>query len=503
MVANVTDVVIKKINNVFIQVIADSSVRMGLSEHFARFVKGYMFQPKYKAKVWDGKIRFFNYQTGYIYAGLIKDVLDYCSQDGLSVSVDEDVKLLFNSSRNSNDYIDSLKLSAHGSKIEFREYQKKAIQTSILQKRKLIQSPTSSGKSSIIYGICRYLIDEVFDDKEKILIIVPTLNLVSQLKSDFKDYSTLNNWDVDSNVGFYTGKTKEKEKRILISTWQSIYKEPPEWFEEYRGMICDEVHLAAAKSISDIGKKCEAEYRIGLSGSINEEDETNDLTLRGLFGFKHVTTTTKKLMEDGIVADLTVKCIHVKYSEPKPKISKEYADEITWIARQKERNEFIINLGNSLSGNVLILFSLVEKHGKILLEIAKKQNKEVFFVYGGTDVDQREKIRALAEKHKGCIILASYQTFSTGVNIRNINHIVFASPTKSFTRVIQSIGRGLRVSETKTSCDVYDLFDEIHGNVKAPSSYNHTFKHFVERVKIYISEGFKYEIEKLELEATL
>lgn len=301
-------------------------------------------------------------------------------------------------------------------------------------------------------------------------------------------------------------KIKKIEKlngpSCYISTWQSVFREPAEWFENFRALIIDEVHLATANSLTGIGKKCNAEFRIGMSGSINSEDETSEMTLKGLFGFKMVTTTTKKLMDDGTVAKLKVNCVHLKYS-PKPNLKKDYQKEISWLVAQTKRNEFIVELANNLDGNVLVLFGLVEKHGKVLREIAKRFDKELFFVYGGTDTDQRENIRRLAEEHKGCIILASYQTFSTGVNIRNIRHIVFASPTKSFSRVIQSIGRGLRTNSTKTHCDVYDLFDEIYGSSDDPDTYNFTFKHFIERVKIYVKEGFEYSIDKVNLEATI
>jgi len=495
-----SDVEIKKINNVYIQVIADAGVRMGLSEHFARYVKGYQFQPKFKARIWDGKIRFFNYQTGHIYVGLIKDVLEYCKEENLKVSIDNEVKELFACKSNISEYLDNLELSAHGEKIQFRDYQRLAIETAISQKRRLIQSPTSSGKSSIIYGISKFLLDEVFED-ERILIVVPTINLVTQLKSDFKDYSSLNGWDVDEFVSLSTDKAGTRNKRILITTWQSVFKLGPDWFEDFRAMIFDEVHLATANSLTGIGKKCDAEFRIGLSGSINDEDETSEMTLKGLFGFKTITTTTKKLMEDGTVAQLKVNCVHVKYNSVVA-LTKDYQKEIDWIVKQEKRNEFILDLATELKGNVLILFSLVEKHGKILREMAKKYDKELYFVYGGTSADQREKIRTLAESHKGCIILASYQTFSTGVNIRNINSIIFASPTKSFSRVIQSIGRGLRTSATKTHCEVFDIFDDIFGSPKDPNTYNFTFKHFIERVKIYVKEGFDYNIEKLEIDPT-
>lgn len=493
------DVHIRKANNVYLWIDAEPSIRMGMTEHFARYVKGYQFQPKYRARIWDGKIRFFNYQTGRIYAGLIQEIISYCKDEGLKVSIDPEVKEMFSSGYEVDGYLDGLRLSAHGKEISFRDYQRNAIISSIQQKRRLIQSPTSSGKSSIIYGMCRFLLDEVFERNERILIVVPTIQLVNQMYSDFEDYSSLNGWNTSEMVSRSTDKKTWDGGRILISTWQSIYKKEEGFFDQFRGLIVDEAHQAKATSLVRIGTLCNAEYRFGLSGSIDDEDETTGMTLKGLFGFKLTTTTTKKLMEDKTVAQAKVNCVHLDYTGMSTPDRFTYQQEVQWLAQSKERNNFIVDLANDLDGNVLVLFSLVEKHGKPLFEMMKKRDKEVFLVYGGTDVDDREKVRKMAESHKGCIILASYQTFSTGVSIRNLHHIVFASPTKSFSRVIQSIGRGLRTSETKSTCDIWDLFDEIFGNSKQLNSYNYTFRHFTERIKIYIKEGFDYTLNKIKL----
>lgn len=490
------DIIIRKGSNVQIVVDAEPSIRMGLTEHFSRFVNGYRFHPKVKAGVWDGKIRFLNYQTGRIYAGLIQDVIEYAKENGYKVSIDPDVKEMFHANVDVEGYLDGLKLSAHGKEIELRDYQRNAVVSSITQKRRLIQSPTSSGKSSIIYSMCRVLLDEVFDN-ERILIVVPTIGLVTQLRNDFRDYSSLNGWNVDDHVTCSTDKNVGPLGRIHITTWQSIYKKDSDWFDSFRCLMVDEAHQAKAASLVAIANNCNAEFRYGLSGSIDSEDETTDMTLRGIFGFKYVTTTTKKLMEDKTIAHAVMNCIHLTYEGDTIKPKTDYQKEIQWLAQSEERNNFIVDLANNLEGNVLVLFSLVEKHGKPLRDMMKaSKGKDVYFVYGGVAVDDREKIRQMAERHKGCIILASYQTFSTGVNIRNIHHIVFASPTKSFTRVIQSIGRGLRTSETKTSCQIWDLFDQLYGDDKQSSSFNHTFRHFLERIKIYIKEGFEYTINK-------
>lgn len=488
------DILIKKFNNVFLEIEADNSIKMALYEHFSRFVKGYNFSPKYKARIWDGKIRFFNYKTGRIYVGLIHDILEFCKQNDYKVKVEDDVKKLFSfdlKEEKIKEYLDNLVLSSNNERIFLRDYQEKAIISSLLQKRRLIQSPTGSGKSSIIYTITKFLFDEVFDKNEKILIIVPTINLVNQLYSDFKDYSTLNDWAVADFVSNSLQKSKII-KRIHITTWQSIYNLNDEWFKDFRCLIVDEAHLAKAKSLVKIGEKCNAEFRFGLSGSFEENDETSFMTLKGIFGFLLRTTTTKELIEKKYLANLKINCLQISYKDNNMKNFNSYKDEIDWIVKNEKRNSLIVEYANSLDGNVLILFNLVEKHGKVLLEMAKEKEKEIFFVYGGTQADQRENIRKIAENHKGCIILASYQTFSTGVNIKNLEHIIFASPTKSFTRVIQSIGRGLRISERKRSCEVHDFSDFIYKT-------NFTFRHFLERIKIYRKENFNFKIEKVSL----
>ena len=125
----------------------------------------------------------------------------------------------------------------------------------------------------------------------------------------------------------------------------------------------------------------------------------------------------------------------------------------------------------------------------------KKLDKKVFFVYGGTTTETREKIRGIVEKEKDSLIIASYGTFSTGINIRNINNIVFASPSKSKIRVLQSIGRGLRKVENKSSVRLFDIAD----NVSYKSRQNFTYRHFTERLNIYKGENFNYKISRINL----
>ena len=171
-----------------------------------------------------------------------------------------------------------------------------------------------------------------------------------------------------------------------------------------------------------------------------------------------------------------------------------YAEELEYIVTNKQRLDFVCNLLRHLRGNTLCLFQLVEKHGKILYN-ELKEDENVYFVYGGTDTSAREKIRGLVETHTNSTTIASYGTFSTGINIRNINNIVLASPSKSKIRVLQSIGRGLRRSEIKDSILIFDIADDISYKERR----NYTLNHFTERLNIYNEEQFDYEISKVKL----
>lgn len=484
---------IQKIDNVHIQVIADPHVRMGLSEHFSRFAKGYQFSPEYKARVWNGKIYHFNYSTGVIYAGLILDVLEYLKENGIKASVDDDVKHMFAGyAEGVREYLAGLNLTTYGAPVEFHDYQIDAIESCLAHKRKTLKSPTSSGKSAIAYGIIRYLCDNVFEETDRILVIVPTVGLVKQFKGDMVDYSQLTDFDAESLVGMVDQKHKEFDRRIVVGTYQSIIRQEYDWINGFRAIIVDECHQAPAKTIRDIAEACDAEYRIGMSGSINDAEESEVMLIRGLFGFDKETTTTKDLMDRGIVADLTIKCIILDHQ--KANLSPEtYQDEMDVIQKSDSRNRFIRNIAENNEGNTLVILQNVKTHAKSLLEELKKiDGKQVFLVVGKTDVDVRDEVKKITETNDNVIILASYGVFAEGISIRNLHNIIFASPTKSYRRVVQTIGRGLRITNTKKSCTIFDLVDLFYESGRNDEP-NFTFRHFKERLMIYIKSDFKHK----------
>jgi superfamily II DNA or RNA helicase len=297
----------------------------------------------------------------------------------------------------------------------------------------------------------------------------------------------------------YSGKEKHTNKFLTITTWQSIYKNEKEYFEQFDFVLGDEAHQFKAKSLTTILSGCDqAKYRIGTTGTL-DGTQTHRLVLEGLFGPVYKATSTAELIAKKQLADFRIKCLILKYPDATCKQCRDwdYNQEIEYIVMNKARNEFIRNLAMSLEGNTLILFQFVEKHGKDLFNIINNstKNRHVFFVFGGTDVESRESVRSITEKEKDAIIVASYGTFSTGINIRNLHNIIFASPSKSRIRNLQSIGRGLRIGENKEIATLFDIVDDF----RIGKFTNYTLKHFVERVKIYDEEKFNYKFYNIEL----
>ena len=177
---------------------------------------------------------------------------------------------------------------------------------------------------------------------------------------------------------------------------------------------------------------------------------------------------------------------------------KTYAEEIDFIVGHEGRNRFIRNLALGSDGNTLVLFQRVDAHGKPLFELIKnkaEEGRKIFYVSGETDTSDREAIRKIVEKQSNAIIVASLGTFSTGINIRNLHNIIFASPSKSQIKVLQSIGRGLRQSDDGRTTNLFDIANDLHWKQQK----NFTLLHSAERVKIYEKEQFKYKIIKVDL----
>jgi superfamily II DNA or RNA helicase len=290
-------------------------------------------------------------------------------------------------------------------------------------------------------------------------------------------------------------KIEHTEPNIFCSTWQSLYKMPKKYFEKFNCVIVDECHTAKAKSlVSIVSKMCDTKYRFGFTGTL-DGIEVNKLVLEGLFGPSYKLIKTDELMQKGHLAKLDIKILLLKHN---PNKFETFEDEIQYLINHKKRNILIKNLALDLKGNTLILFGRVETHGLPLydsINSSSQNNRRVFFVHGGVETEIREKIREITEKENNAIIVASYGTFSTGINIKNLHNVIFASPSKSRIRNLQSIGRVLRKGDNKSKATLYDIADDI----SYKSQKNYTLNHLVERIKIYNEENFNYDIVNINL----
>ena len=489
------DLVITKKDEVFAKVACERHIAMELSEFFTFFVPGYQFVPAYRNRIWDGKIRLFALQSGQIYLGLIPYLKEFCVEREYTYELEEltdDYSVYL-----AEKFIKTLNLHSNGEPIEVREHQLNAYVHAMRNRRSLLLSPTASGKSLIIYLICRQLLDY---QNLKGLIIVPTTSLVEQLYADFGDYASESGFKNFMHVHrIYQGKEKTTDKSITISTWQSLYQMPKEYFEQFDYIIGDEAHLFKAQSLTTIMTAAnKTKYRIGLTGTL-DGTKTHKLVLEGLFGPVEKVITTKELIDKKQLSDFNIKCLVLKHSDEICAEMKNatYVDEIQYLIANESRNRFIRNLTISLKTNTLVLYQMVDKHGKILFDMIKEKagERKVFFVHGGTDTETREEIRGIMEKENDAIVVASFGTFSTGINIRNLHNIIFASPSKSRVRNLQSIGRGLRQSEGKEMATLYDIADDL----RYKKHMNFTLQHFVERVKIYNEEQFSFKIYNIGL----
>ena len=484
-------VVVEQIDNVYVQVHAEDSILQEMSDFFTFSSPGYQFSPAFKSRHWDGKIRLLNLRTRQIYVGLIAYIKAFCKQRNYTIEVLDDDKEVFP--------IDTKNLAtALSLPMEPRDYQLLASSVGLTKKRTVLVSPTASGKSLIIYMMIRHLLNS---GKKRGLLVVPTINLVTQMFSDFENYSKLNGWNVEKHCQkIYGGESKIPDSELVISTWQSIYDMPKKYFSQFDFIIGDEAHTFKAKSLTSIMTKLiNCDVRIGTTGTL-DDSKVNKLVLEGLFGPVFKVISTKELIERKQLANFNIKCLVLKYPDLVCKAVKgfTYQDEMNFLTQHEGRNNFIRDLAINLKGNTLILFTYVDKHGRILFDLIKEKienNRKIFFVYGGTEAEDREAIRHITEQESNAIIVASYGTFSTGVNIRNLHNIIFSSPTKSKIRSLQSIGRVLRLGENKDAATLYDIADDLR---YGPYT-NFTLKHYEERIRIYSEEKFTFTTSNIRI----
>ena len=472
---------LKFLTHTHCQVITDKGTLMELADALTWKAENYRFHPKYRAKIWDGNISLVNRVTGVCYVGLAQRIKKFCDQRQYNFTFDPELYHDNISVKEVEEMIESLEMPSW---VETRDYQIDAVVKCLRSRRRTLVSPTGSGKSLMIYFISQWY-------KEKTLVIVPTIGLVSQMKSDIESYGFKGEIHVSTG-----GLSKDFDipADIVITTWQSLdngkSRVNKKWYDQFKVVIGDECHGAKATTLIKILSAMEnTPYRFGTTGTL-DNIELNKATIEGLFGSQYKTTTTRALIDQGHVADIKIKCITLKYPEEiaKQLRGKTYQEEIDFLTTYEPRNEFIKNLALSLKGNKLVFFRLID-HGKELYD-RLSDNPDVFYIAGDVGVSDREDIRKSIEDKQNAILVASLGTTSTGVSIKRLHHMIAASPSKSKIKVLQSIGRMLRQHETKEHAVLYDIVDDL--SIK--SHKNYTLKHFEERLKIYDSEKFNHKV---------
>jgi superfamily II DNA or RNA helicase len=474
---------ITPVNHVYVQVACDDAIAQELSEYFAFDVPGARFMQAKFGKHWSGKIKLFTLRNHYIYRGLLPRILEFADA--------RDYPVVDHTTAQAAYHVNTVRDSVANLHLPLipRDYQLDALRHALNSLRCIILSPTGSGKSLIIY-----MLEELL--AVRTLIIVPTLGLVTQMVNDFKSYGCSEAIQIIQG-----GTTKVIAGRLTVSTWQSIYEQPASYFDQFGCVMVDEVHTAKAKSLTELMKKCTtAQYRFGFTGTMDNTD-CHRLVLEGLFGAVQRVASTADLVKAKQLTPLRIKMCVLEYPDALKKELRRlpYETELDAIVTMDVRNEFIARLVTKTHGNTLVLFQFVEKHGLGLYQriSALAKGKTVHYIAGSVDGDERERIRQALALSDDNILVASYGTVQLGTNIPNLCNLVMAHPAKSSIRVLQSIGRVLRLAEGKDYATLYDLADDL----RVKRYTNHLWHHAEARTQYYSTEHFPMTMAQVNMEA--
>lgn len=494
------DLIVYKLDHATLKVNCFQSAAMELSEAFKYEVKGAKHSTLFKMGRWDGYTRLFNLGKRTLPSGLYNRLLEVAEARGFTVHTIENQNAPEYGMPNDIDasvtseliheYVDSLNIHGGGNKITIYDYQYRAVYEALARRTCILLAATSSGKSMIVYAIARY-ITEVLG--KKILVITPTVGLTSQFRSDFKDYSSHNGYDVDSNVHLISaGTDKNADKGIYISTYQSLKNCDADFMNQFACILTDEGHTITAESFKAIyGKATEVPYRMACTGTLHTE-KVNILEMEALTGPVVKVATAAELIAAGRAVPLKVKALQLNYAPEWCAALKkaDYDTEITWITNNPKRVNFVAKLAKNCVGTTLILFRF-EEHGEAICAKIKElvgDTRPVYYIAGKVNKEEREAIR-LAANSEDCIVVASSGTTKAGVNLPNIQNIIDAHPFRSKVTFLQSIGRGLRLKAGKTHCNLFTIGDNLTYKRKPNSS----FVHFGVRLQLLAEEGHSFE----------
>lgn len=482
------NIIIDKVNEVYCRITGDFEAVELLAEHFTFEVPEGRFSPKHVSNggTWDGSIRLLNRMNGLLYGGLVARAVVMAHQLGIKVDIDPEYK------PRSVDCEEAIAEMIDDLGLEFDPYdfQIEAVKQTAERKRLIITAATSSGKTMIVYLIFRFL-------QKKTLVISPRVGLVNQMVTDLRDYGYQ-----DGIHTITAGSDKNTTDLLTISTWQSIKDMPRKWFEQFNVIIGDEVHLFESKCLTSIMEKTvNAEYKIGLTGSL-KGTKTHELVLTGLFGPVHKSITTREMIDRKISSDVEIIVIVFVHNAETQKLlpfRHSFQKEDAVIIQNKKRNKYIAKLVESLKGNSLVVFRKIEKHGEILKQLLEETGKPVHYIHGTVKGDKREEIRQMMEKVDNEILLASSGTSSTGISIKNLQNLVQTNSIKSRIDLLQTLGRGLRKDGKANHLRMFDLADKFKRTGDKTNSNGYSYRHLLERLKIYQEQQLPYKLIEINL----
>lgn len=492
--------IIDKLNNVDFKINCDIGQLMELKEFSSFMAPNHQFHPAFRSRIWNGKISWFNTKDKTVPIGLLPNLFEFCKRYGYKLKMNFDVNELV-PQKISDDKLESFYDYLFSSqKIYPRDYQQDAIKAAINNRRGILLSPTGSGKSLIVYTLVRYLLAE----NKKVILVVPNVSLVNQIFSDFVEYG----WAQCSNhtEKLYSGEKPTFGKDVLITTYQSLMKRPASFFAKYNAIINDEAHTVKSTELQKIARKCvNADFRIGLTGTLPKVDA--DLyNITGMLGPVIYKLKSKKLIDSGVLSNIKIVNTFLKYPKEIDEKGRrrQYQDEINLIIKSPERMKVFDYIFNNIKDgqNSIILVDRIEHLNAIeeYIENNISDKYQLYIIHGGVKANVREQIRKVMDKESNVIMVATYATLSTGINIKRIHNVILGSSSKSEIRVLQTIGRGLRTHSEKNGVVIWDLIDDFsYKNRNGNLTKNHVYKHFEERYKYYKEQEFPCYKKEIQL----
>jgi len=370
-----------------------------------------------------------------------------------------------------------------------RDYQLESATKALNNGMGIIVLPTSAGKTLTIALIAFTALQK---NNFNVLILVPNIQLVEQTYNDFIEYgissTKMSKWT--GNYEYQSAPIVIANNQILLSKTQDVSV-----LNNFDVLIVDEVHkIGTAEKISKLVKNIKGKYKFGFTGSM-PSNKFDSWSINKIFGPIIYQKDSIELRNNKFITNVKVVGLEMEYKNipqfQKPSMDNPtagYLEEIEWLHTQEFRNSIIAKIINGLDTNTLVLVDRIV-HGEFLHKyLSECTNKKVYFIQGSVNVEERESLRSLMEETSGVVCIAISKIFSTGISIKNLHNVVFASIGKSRIKIIQSIGRSLRLHHTKKLATIFDIAD---------TCLNYGYKHFEERKALYQSENIPLSVKKL------